>query len=76
MSKLLRLLVTRGRDEEVLAVLVRECHPDLSGNITPPKMIEHEGQQYVLGRRWMSDVYVYVPSQRSAIDAFLGNEPL
>jgi hypothetical protein len=75
-SKLLRLLVTTGRNEEVLAVLVRECHPDLNGKVSPPQMVEHEGKQYVIGREWMPGVHVYVPSQRSAIDDFLGNEPL
>lgn len=76
-SKLLRLLITTGgAEEEVLATLVRECHPDLNGKITPPDMVEHEGQQYVLGRQWMPNVYVYSPSQRTAIDDFLGNEPL
>lgn len=75
-SKLLRLLVTTGPNEEVLAVLVRECHPDLNGKVSPPHMVEHEGKQYVLGRQWMPGLYVYTPSPRSAIDDFLGNEPL
>ena len=75
-SKILRLLITTGTNEEVIAILTREQHPDLNGNITPPAMVEHEGARYVLGRRWMPDVYVYTPSQRRQIDDFLGNQPL
>lgn len=76
MSQLLRLLITTGPDEEVLAVLTRECHPDLNGKVSPPQMVEHEERQYVLGRQWMPGVHIYTPSQRSRIDDFLGNEPL
>lgn len=74
-SKLLRLFITTGVNEEVIAILVRELCPDLDGNITPPAMVEHEGAQYVLGRQWMPDVYIYTPSQRKQIDDFLGNRP-
>ena len=68
---MIRLLITTGDDdeEEVLAILVRHCP-------SPPQIVEHEGIQYVLKREWMTNVYVYSPSQRTQIDDFLGNEPL
>lgn len=75
-SKLLRLFITVGTNEEVIAILVRKQHSDLDEHITPPTMVEHEGEQYTLGRQWMPNVYVYIPSQRRQIDDFLGNEPL
>ena len=75
-SKLLRLLITTGKNEEVLAILTRESHPDLDGNVgVPPAMVEHEGHQYVVSRQWMPGVFVYTLSQRKQIDDFLGNTP-
>ena len=67
--KLIRLLITTGFNEEVLAVKTVTA-------LTHPTLVEHEGQQYVYSRQWMPNVHVYIPSQRQQIDDFLGNEPL
>ncbi len=75
-SKLLRLLLTTGKNEEVLAVLVREIQPGSDGEVKPPELIENKGKQYVLKRQWAPNMYVYSPSKRRQIDDFLGNEPV
>ena len=63
---MIRLLITKGDNEEVLAVLV--CKDSV-----PPIKIEHEGVQYIFKRRWMHNIYAYVPSKRKQIDDFLDN---
>ena len=68
-TKLLRLLITVGQNQEVIAVKTIKA-------LAPPTLVEHDGQQYTYGRQWMPDVHVYVPSQRQQIDEFLGNEPI
>lgn len=75
-SKLLRLLITEGDDEEVLAILVQERYANKFGEITPPVTVEHEGREYLLKRKFMPDAYVYKLSEKKRIDDFLVSEPL
>ena len=73
-SKKFRLLMTSSKEEgEVLAVLMYDPVPNLDGVLLPPSLMEHEGESYVLDRKWMANVYIYIPSPRRAIDDFLGN---
>ena len=72
-EQLFRLLLTKGKDEEVIAVLTQRRYPNSLGEITPPITVRHEGQEYILKRKWMQNVYVYQPSQRSMIDDFLAS---
>jgi len=75
-SKTIRLLITTGNDEEVLAVLVRERHPNQFGEVVPPVVVEHEHKDYILKRKMMQDVYVYSPSIKKGIDDFLAPPPI
>lgn len=74
-ERLFRLLLTTGQQEEVVAVLVQRRYPNELGEITPPITVRHEGQEYILKRKWMQDVYVYQPLHRSMIDDFLAPPP-
>lgn len=68
-SKTLRLIIAaRG---EVIAVLMKERHPNKFGKITPPVTVEHEGAEYIVKRQMMQDVYVYELSDRKKIENFL-----
>jgi hypothetical protein len=71
-NKILRLLITTGPDEEILAVLVRKPCYNPQGEPVPPSTVEHKGVTYAVKRKFMEYVYVYVPSKRKAIDDFLG----
>lgn len=74
-SKILHLLITTGNNEEVLAVLTQERHPNEFGEVTPPVTVEHKEEEYILKRKCMQDVYVYGPSDRRKIDDFLATTP-
>ena len=68
-SKTLRLVI--AAKGEVLAVLMKERHPNQFGEITPPVVVEHDGVEYILKRQMMQDVYVYDLSDRRKVDDFL-----
>ena len=70
-SKIIRLLITEGPEEEVLAVLTRERHPNQFGVVVPPITVDHEGKEYILKRTWADGMYVYHPCHKGAIDDFL-----
>jgi hypothetical protein len=73
-SKMLRLIITTpfiAGENEVLAVLVKERHPNKFGEVTPPVMVEHEGAEYILKREWMQDIYVYAPADRRKVSDLL-----
>ncbi len=74
-SRILRLLITVGENEEVLAVLTQERHPNTFGEITPPVTVEHEEKEYIIKHQLTQDVYVYGPSDRRKVDDFLATTP-
>lgn len=73
LSKELRLMLTRGDDDEIVAAMSVERYPNELGAITPPVTVEHEGVEYILKRKWdmLPDTYIYRPSQRISIDDLL-----
>jgi hypothetical protein len=67
-SKKLQLLLTKGEDQAVVAILSRECYPNELGNIVPPVMVEHEGIEFIFKKRWMESVFLYEPAKRIPLD--------
>jgi len=74
-SRIIRMLITAGDNEEILTTLIQERHPNQFGEITPPVMVEYEGIEYILKRKWTEDVYVYGSSDRRRVDDFLATAP-
>lgn len=72
-SETFQLLLVRGEDEALVAVVSQERFPNELGKITPPITITHEGVEYLLNRTWMHGVYLYHPSKKKNIDDLLAD---
>lgn len=70
-SETLKLLLTKGEEGAVVAVLSRVCYPNQYGEVTPPVMVEHEGQEFLFKKRWMGPVCLYQLAQRVTLDDLL-----
>lgn len=73
-SETFQLLLTKGDQEAVVAVITRECFPNEVGEVVPPVMVEHEGQEFIFKRRWMDTVFLYAPAKRVPLDDLLNAE--
>jgi len=70
-----RLILTKGDEEEVLAILTKEGEFDTHGLVgRPPPTVSHDDQEYSFKRQMMEGVYVYTQSNRKRINDFLGKK--
>lgn len=67
-----KLLLVKGEQEAVVAVLEQECYPNQLGEVVPPIMVEHKGEQFIFKKHWMGPVYVYHPAKVVKLDDLLG----
>jgi len=72
-SETFQLLLVRGEDEALVALISQERYPNELGEITPPITVTHDGTEYLLNRAWMRGVYLYHPSKKRSIDDILAD---
>lgn len=65
-------MLVKGEEEAIVRILEEERYPNELGVIVPPISVELDGQEYILKRHYIENIYVYAPAESLSVDELLG----